>query len=175
MGHVQGPSENPQVYDIFDVFISQFAGKQIPPTWTGIANVVGSGCSCGTSILTGLRNTSPKDIVYKVLTQRHPNDYKKVREAFAIFSDTDHKGVFGGNALCSYIRENKLGDIVELGPRQNPNTGNMIKIWIWAPPHESLDSSRKWMPIYGKILRQDGYGNLCIYEDDLRFKEREAK
>lgn len=165
------PTSKPAIYDTFDGFIAaaqrHFPGIANPnnPYSNVVGNVYSSYVSCGVSMLSGINGSTPEQIVNKVLKERSVNDYKKIREAFVVFSDTDNAA--GGNELCRYIKDNKLGAILEMGPRMNPNTGNMIKIWVWAPPHISLSPADSAMPIYGKIMRKSAYG--VAYEDDPRF------
>src|SRR6202007_2960824 len=110
--------------------------------------------------------------VHKVLKERHKNDKKKIREAFVMFSDTDNGASYGGNSLCRYIRENNLGEIIEMGPRMNPNTGNQIKVWVWAPPHESLEPRNRAMPVPGTKLVRGPNGFLeRVGPDDIRWHE----
>jgi hypothetical protein len=46
-----------------------------------------------------------------------------------IFSD-----VVGGQGttIASFIRNNDLGDLKDIGEHQNPNTFNRINMWIWT-------------------------------------------
>lgn len=148
----------PAVYDHIDSLAAQL-GISNPST------VDGSYGSCGVSILSGLSHSPAEVIVAKVLKQRHPLDRKRIREAFVTFSDTDNGGKCSGNALYKYIKDNNLGQIHEFGPRMNPNTGNMIKFWVWEPPHETLSPRYKYMPVYGKIQQMDPYGNFSGYAD----------
>lgn len=47
-----------------------------------------------------------------------------------------------GQALTDYIKEQKLGSVIEtLEPRQN-STGNMVKIWLWHPDYTAIKSWR---------------------------------
>ena len=57
-------------------------------------------------------------------------------KAFVIFSDSEYHG--NGKALAKYIREKKLGRVAGSKPRVNPNTGRLIRVWVWAPDHEAL-------------------------------------
>lgn len=155
---VEGPPEFPRVYDGIDALTGAL-GINNPST------VNGSYASCGLTMLSGLSVQSPADIVQKVLIERSPFDRKQIREAFVLFSDTDYDGKTGGNALFAYIVANKLGQITEFGPRMNPNTGNQIKLWVWAPPHASLEPRYKHMPVYGKTQRMDSMGHFSGYDD----------
>jgi hypothetical protein len=157
------PPQLPHLYDTFDEFygaIAHGSAKNDPN------NIFGTYYSCGVSVLSGLSVSSPEQMVNKVLKERAITDTKKIREAFVVFSDVAEG--HGGNSLCRYIKDNKLGDIVEFGPRMNPNTGNMIKMWVWSPPHESLHPSNRFMPVHGKRLVTNGLG-YPSYNDDPRF------
>ncbi len=162
------PSTDVAIYDHIDQIFSDLAGKVLP---TKPKSHIG-GCffSCGISVLSGVSYTPPEEIVKKVLKVRHSYDSKKIKEAFVVFSDKCRRDseVSGGDILCKYIRDNKLGDILEMGPRMNPNSGNMIKIWVWAPPHESLYPRDRNMPVWGHNMKTDKYGNIS-YVQDSRF------
>lgn len=165
------PPEYPQIYDTFQNFISSWTGRTV--TYEMVSGDVYSAyISCGVSLLSGVQ-ISPQSIVDKILKERNNMDQKKIKEAFVIFSDIVRtEGCFGGEALYKYIKDKDLGQISEFGPRMNPNTGNMIKLWVWCPPHASLEPKDKFMPVHGKILKLNNKGILSIYEDDPRFKAR---
>lgn len=165
------PLEYPTIYDSFDEFANAFAGRVFPSAL--IPTVAGSFCSCGISILSGLSGTMPKQIVDKILKERASTDRKLIKEAFVVFSDVDRHpaDTKGGNALCRYIKENNLGEILETSPRMNPNTGNQIKMWIWSPPHESLNPRDNLMPVYGKKLVRHNGRLTHVEMSDPRFTE----
>lgn len=137
------------------------------------SDIIGTYISCGVSVLSAISKEDPERIVAKVLYERASCDNKKIREAFVIWSDKDHDGQRGGNALCKYIKDKNLGDVLEMGPRMNPNTGNMIKVWVWAPPHKSLHPNDKAMPVYGKKLVRRHLDGPQEYVDttDTRFDD----
>jgi hypothetical protein len=144
-------------------------------------NATYSYVSCGVTLATGLSSQTPEDFVYKILCERNYADPKTIREAFVVFSDIDYIG--GGNAICAYIRKNNLGTILETEARQNPNTGNFIRVWVWSPPHKSLDPRYRYMPVRGKprvinengllIKRQEDPGKSDVGASpyDTRFEE----
>lgn len=147
------PPELPTILDSFDDLCMSYVGRVLPMGSTpssSVSDILASYLSCGVSTLKGLSHSTPEQIVYKILRERAPTDYKKIREAFVVFSDTS-KGP--GNRLYAYIKEKNLGNIVEFGPRKNPNTGNLIKLWVWEPPHASLDVEDRMMPIWSKDSR----------------------
>jgi hypothetical protein len=165
------PPEEPRIWDIADEFLAPLVGKTITKEMLD-ATLIWSYTSCGVSVINGLNYTSPERIVYKVLKQRAATDRKLIREAFVVFSDTDNDRDRGGNSLCKYIKDNNLGTIMEMGPRMNPNSGNMIKIWVWAPPHESLSCKDKQMPVFGKkIVHYDGFSRYVDDPDYPRFHD----
>lgn len=47
-----------------------------------------------------------------------------------IFSDADKFG--NGKKLYTYIKKNKLGKVVSTGPVKNPESGNIIRTWLWT-------------------------------------------
>lgn len=168
---VKVPPEYPQMYDTWDNYAMNHGGALDVQN----SNTLDSFMSCGVTMLSGLRYSTPEEIVNKVLKERSVHDKKKIREAFVIFSDTDYTSAEGrgGNFLYKYIVENKLGKIMEFGPRMNPNTGNQIKVWVWEPPHKSLITNDRAMPVFGKILTRTHSG-AAMYADDTRFQEHRA-
>lgn len=166
------PPEYPSVSDSLDAFVGAI-NEHLTSTARNVlqeaSSVTGSYGSCGITVLSGLQR-SPEDIVNKILKERAPSDSKKIREAFVMFSDIASSP--GGAKLYNYIKEKNLGNIMQFGPRMNPNSGNMICLWIWEPPHASLSPKHKYMPVYGKLLDMDSYGNYTQYVDDPRFKSQ---
>lgn len=43
-----------------------------------------------------------------------------------------------GQDLVAYIKEHKLGEIVESPVRKNPNSKNNVQVWVWAPSRDGL-------------------------------------
>lgn len=43
-----------------------------------------------------------------------------------------------GQALTDYIREHKLGEVIDNIPPDRNYSGNTIKIWIWRPDYQAL-------------------------------------
>jgi hypothetical protein len=171
------PPMYPTIYDSWDAYARSVQRQAMDgregarDTATGI---FGAYNSCGISQLAGLGESTSEEIVNKVLIKRASTDNKTIKEAFVTFSDT-YRSQYGRD-LCQYIRDNKLGNIAEFGPRMNPNTGNMIMLWVWEPPHVSLNPTDRYLPVYGKEFLKDRYGNICGYKDpepkDPRFQSR---
>lgn len=174
--HTMPPSA-PNIYDLWENFIKEFISEFKTTGRFVLSNISYTYCSCGVSILAGLHYSSPKDIVNKILVERHPDDYKKTREAFVIFSDSDmfKDREFSGFALAKYIRDNNLGPIHEVGPRMNPNTENMISLWVWQPPHESLKFRDRYMEVYGKVIQRSPNGSFAGYENKPFSENRNIK
>lgn len=154
----------PAVFDTIDAYLGTLGAP--PPK---ASSVDGTYMSCGISLLNGLAGVPPEAIVAKILKARSFHDAKRIKEAFVLFSDTEHAQ--GGNKLYKYIRDNKLGNIVEFGPRMNPNTGNMIKLWVWEPPHESLEPKDRYMDLQGYVSVRNHMGSIVDYKLDTRFQE----
>lgn len=54
--------------------------------------------------------------------------------AFVVFSDIndgDDRNFEAGEALAAYIAEHNLGTVVAAGQRENPNSGNQLRAWLW--------------------------------------------
>lgn len=170
----KAPPDTPTLFDTWDMFVNYFP-ERVPEEYRN--STLGSYISCGVTHMSGLSGVTPKQIVDKVLVQRHFSDKKTTREAFVLFSDIAGSGGYGpspGERLCQYIRDNNLGDIGEFGPRKNPNTDNMIKLWVWMPPHESLEPKDKNMPVYGKVREYGPSGHFARYVNGIEVFKKPA-
>lgn len=82
-----------------------------------------------------------------------PAQYSRFR--FAIFTEAhypmyteDTAGPKYGQNFAAFIREHRLGDVVETGRHVNPNSSNKLKVWVWTVDHAALvgwlkDDARK--------------------------------
>ena len=64
--------------------------------------------------------------------------------AFIVFTDTMNSPPNRapcGQALCDYIRSNRLGTVYATRAKLNPNSGNQIKVYTYALNQRSL---RRW-------------------------------
>src|ERR1700677_3513802 len=59
--------------------------------------------------------------------------------AFILFSAV-RSGKYG-STLHAFIHENKLGEVWETEFKKNPNSNNLIKVYIWGIDRKALD---KW-------------------------------
>lgn len=55
---------------------------------------------------------------------------------FVIFTDINKRTY--GSRLAAYIVEHKLGDVIETGQHKNPNSRNMVRVWVWTLDHRAL-------------------------------------
>lgn len=88
---------------------------------------------CGTCELAGLIYTRTK---YAVL---HAANSKPC--AFVIFTEAqcnDIPPTTYGKKLSAFIKDNGLGEVVETAEKLNPNSGNMLKVYVWAVDRDSL-------------------------------------
>lgn len=85
-----------------------------------------AGCSCGVFAINGLSvvNRDPK-LFFRSLLET----YKIPHDLTIVFSDNMYYG--NGKKLAEYIRKHNMGDLVELPPGRNPNSGNTIVTWLW--------------------------------------------
>jgi hypothetical protein len=105
----------------------------------------GNSLSCGHRALTALKCWGRKNL--EEIKASNPPDMERAQAYWArkdmierinqfspgmtfIFSDAD---IFGnGLNLANWIRERGLGMLTEHGPIKNPNSGNMIRFWMWT-------------------------------------------
>lgn len=60
---------------------------------------------------------------------------------YYFFSDTNEDNIKFeyGKSLVKYIRDNKLGNIISTIPiKNNPNSGNDLKMWVWVVNPKAL-------------------------------------
>lgn len=63
---------------------------------------------------------------------------------YAIFSQAGigrGQGARYGTNLAAYITRNKLGKVISTGTSINPNSGNLLKVFVWTVDHKALE---KW-------------------------------
>lgn len=95
-----------------------------------------SDISCGVRELVDLYD-DPKTLIHNLLTDEYLDyDENQFRFSQVIFSDNltesgRKRRRCGGIELAKFIRDNKLGTLVESRTIVNRNTGNKIKTWIW--------------------------------------------
>lgn len=173
------PAQYPLMYDLADCFLQSVGSLHNNHIYTSPATNQ-SMMSCGVTMLSGLGETSPSAVVDKVLRERAITDYKRIREAFVLFSDIaegDRERMCGGSALYRFIKsdESRFGAITEFGPLMNPNTGNIIKMWVWTPKHKSLHPEDRMMPIHGKKLVDSPLGKIYVGSEDPRFSDSRVR
>jgi hypothetical protein len=76
--------------------------------------------------------------------------YSDMNEKFryALFSAAGKRSAYG-NRFAAYIRANKLGDVIETGMHVNPNSGNLLKAFLWTVDHDAVKAclvKLKWKP-----------------------------
>lgn len=58
-----------------------------------------------------------------------------------------------GRKFAAFIQANKLGEVTSTGRHVNPNSGNHLKIFIWAIDHGELQKWLKKQPEYVKLRK----------------------
>lgn len=97
---------------------------------------------CGLDEIDGLCD-SPVATLLEVADEKY-GDYLDAQQAFILFTDVMSKkrGNSRGEKLAGYIKKNGLGTVVMTQrAKKNPNSGNMIKAWVWSPNERAL---RAW-------------------------------
>jgi hypothetical protein len=94
---------------------------------------------CGVREITDLRHTtSPEDALhrFRVITFNAGETFR-----YALFTEAglNEEGYAYGEEFAAFIRENKLGNVVETEGRYiNPNSGNILKCWLWTVNHPKV-------------------------------------
>jgi len=110
--------------------------------------------SCGIRQLHGL-NRDPELILHEICnTLAYPEyGYEGVsRGAFFIYSDKLTIGAelrpSPGVKFTEYLLEQDLGVVYDTDSTRNPNSGNQIKLWTFAPNYRKLRAfarKKRWM------------------------------
>ena len=82
---------------------------------------------CGLYELDGVFQEEPTLLVNFIRIVLGEGNFKG---RFIVFSDVPKESK-GGNDLASYILKNKLGLVYPTRGAKNPNSKNMLKVWIW--------------------------------------------
>lgn len=99
---------------------------------------------CGIRELALLRDIrDPKTALQRFLSQIEPRVYSwgpglNRRDTFryVIFSAT--KSARYGVRFAKLIEDEKLGEVISTGFNKNPNTGHILKVWVWTVDHDAL-------------------------------------
>lgn len=92
---------------------------------------------CGAGEIHGLMG-NPKLFMRELLPRMHRYDGEQFNGIYLMYSDINT--CQRGETLTKYILENKLGDIATLPPQTNPNSGNLLKVWLWSIDFKVLDA-----------------------------------
>ena len=119
-------------------------------------------CCCGIKELTGIAYQPPKQVIQDFCFQRTAPDIiapgyesrpdveaQRAREvltnnkfgcAFVLFTQAYLRdtGIGYGDTLKSYIEEQSLGEVSVAGKERNPNSGNIVTIYLWKVDHAAL-------------------------------------
>lgn len=84
---------------------------------------------CGVYEIHGIQQEgkTPKSIVKEIAVDYF---YENSRCAYYIFTCQSSKSI--GKRLAKFVESNGLGTVTTLTSKRNPNSGNMIKMWMWA-------------------------------------------
>lgn len=113
-------------------------------------NILETHC-CGLGDLAGIQDgdVTPEQCVTAVLNDQPVAFVTFAQATFNTSSDLDspedvrlYKHINGaGKRLAAYIRKHKLGSVTGGSVHRNPNSGNPLRVWLWALDREAI---RKW-------------------------------
>lgn len=63
------------------------------------------------------------------------------RFRYALFSQARKRSKYG-DLFAAFIREERLGTVIETEWKRNPNSGNPLKIFLWTVDHPAV---KRWM------------------------------
>ena len=98
---------------------------------------------CGIRELAQLRShRDPKTALKEFLRQIQPEHFawgplrQRDKFRYVVFSAT--KRAKYGREFAKLIEDEKLGELISTGFNQNPNSGHIVKVWVWTVDHEAL-------------------------------------
>jgi len=96
------------------------------------AGLYGVNISCGVQELRGVSVYEPSVLIRRQIAPSRLN-----RLAHIVFSDSTRYNRpwtnCSGSSFAQFIRDRNLGRVVRSTERRNPNSGNVIAVWIWTP------------------------------------------
>jgi hypothetical protein len=99
-------------------------------------NALGETACCGVNEITSLGDfRNSKDALQEVCRDMY---WYEGNCAFITFTQAG-SGTRYGNNLKRYIESNKLGDVTVSPSKVNPNTGNRVRMFVWAINRPALD------------------------------------
>ena len=101
---------------------------------------------CGVLEYDGVEGKAPERILLEISNNWWGNA-NEARSAFIIFTDVVWDEY--GENLHSYIVKNKLGAVVKTRKKENPNTDNEIKVWVWSPNEVNF---KRWCKKNGSTI-----------------------
>lgn len=104
-------------------------------------NITNLGC-CGVKEITGLAGHKSAPDAMRAYCKRpfsHDTAFAPPSCAFTLF--TAPQPYKYGHVFAAFILKNKLGDVQEIGPTLNPNSGNRLQVWVWTVDRPALE---KW-------------------------------
>lgn len=147
------------------------------------------GC-CGIREISGLSYCRDKKGLYsakqamrEVFQQCYgqPPGCQDVKWRYAIFSEANPPDAEAplnyGTKFCAYILENGLGTVIETGNNINPNSENLLKVWVWTMDHDAMRAwgkkskvrlymEKKVRTVVGAITNSAAYSPPHGYNDD---------
>lgn len=87
------------------------------------------------------------------------------RFRFAVFSQASQpmgKQASYGERFATYLTKMKLGEVTETATHVNPNSGNNLKVWVWAVDHDAMiewmkkDRTRAAKTVGGRVVLNGG-------------------
>jgi hypothetical protein len=92
---------------------------------------------CGIKELDDISGYRPETILADICQEWFDNTPR----AFMFFSCTTE--YVSGHNLAKYVKENGLGKVFKMPTKLNPNSGNHIRVWMWAVNNSKLKSLAK--------------------------------
>lgn len=95
---------------------------------------------CGVREYSGL-NGRNKEILEYVIDYRFAIGHRLgqyMPENFRYLIFTDNREFENGDSLRNFITERNLGTVIETASNHNPNSGNMVKVYIWTLDDKAL-------------------------------------
>ena len=91
---------------------------------------------CGIKEIVGITGYKPETILKNI----GPDWFDDTPRAYLVFSCQSVE--VSGRKLATYIRQNNLGTIARTRCKVNPNSSNLLSVWLWSVNNKTL---KEWV------------------------------
>jgi len=98
-------------------------------------------CCCGVREISGICGIKSKEVIkdFCEIVYGGYSEDPRLDFSFVIFTDINRQSY--GDNLTKFIKKFKLGEVISTKSKLNPNSGNMLKVYVWWVNDKNL---REW-------------------------------